>query len=279
MAGIQSDQLPFPPMEYRILVGPTDELFFDNPKRVVIFPYIADECFRAVFDFGCGCGRVARQLALQNIQPERYLGIDLHKGMIEWCQQNLTPKLPHFKFEHHNVYRMHQNKRWRKTITTLPFPAKDREFTLVNATSVFTHLVQDQAEFYHREVARILAEDGVYHGTYFLFDRDDYPMMLNGQDALYINLKDPSFAVIFAKNWIYEEAHRNGLKVIHAIVPALRGGQWVVVMAHQSYPAPEVELPESVNAPVERYYEGEGKPLHPELKILGLQKTDEDEGS
>jgi cyclopropane fatty-acyl-phospholipid synthase-like methyltransferase len=36
----------------------------------------------------------------------------------------------------------------------------DREFTLVNAMSVFTHLTEAQAPHYLRESGRILSDDG-----------------------------------------------------------------------------------------------------------------------
>lgn len=125
MSGL-ANQIPLSPPEYRHNVGAVDPKRYENPSGDLIYPIIAPHYYRKFFDFGYG--RVARNLALQKIAPERYLGIDLHKGMIEWCQQSLTLKLPHYRFEHHNVYRVHMDKRLRKKITTYSLPAKDREF-------------------------------------------------------------------------------------------------------------------------------------------------------
>jgi hypothetical protein len=78
--------------------------------------------------------------------------------MIEWCRNNLMPHAPGFEFAHHDVFHVSLNPGDGKPMT-LPFPAPDRSFTLVEATSVFTHVVESQARYYIREVARILAED------------------------------------------------------------------------------------------------------------------------
>jgi 16S rRNA G1207 methylase RsmC len=64
----------------RELVGPTDPTEFDNPSGNLVYPYLPADAYEAVLDFGCGCGRVARQLIQQSRPPQRYLGIDLHRG-------------------------------------------------------------------------------------------------------------------------------------------------------------------------------------------------------
>jgi hypothetical protein len=90
-----------------------------------------------VFDFGCGCGRIARQLMQQSPRPQRYVGIDLHRGMIEWCRENLAPHAPGFEFQHHDVFNPGLNPGTdMRPPRTRPFPVGDRAFTLVNAWSV-----------------------------------------------------------------------------------------------------------------------------------------------
>jgi SAM-dependent methyltransferase len=96
--------LPVPPIEFRRLVGPTDPSFFDNPNLLPVFPDVKEEAYASVFDFGCGCGRLARQLIQQRLRPARYLGVDRHRGMIAWCQQHLAPLAPGFAFQHHDVF-------------------------------------------------------------------------------------------------------------------------------------------------------------------------------
>ncbi|HZO07354.1 MAG TPA: class I SAM-dependent methyltransferase, partial [Solirubrobacterales bacterium] len=97
-------ELPIPPLEMREAVGPTDPAAFDNPGGAPVFPDLPESAYRSVLDFGCGCGRLARQLIQQQPQPQRYLGIDLHPVMVEWCAANLAPAAPQFEFRHHDVH-------------------------------------------------------------------------------------------------------------------------------------------------------------------------------
>ena len=75
-----------PPLEMRVLVGPTDPGLFDNPDGKLVFEGLDPEQYRSVLDFGCGCGRVARQLIQQRPRPRRYVGLDLHSGMVQLVQ-------------------------------------------------------------------------------------------------------------------------------------------------------------------------------------------------
>lgn len=232
----------------RKLVGPTEPADFDNPTRALVYPQVGPEAYEAVFDFGCGCGRVARQLMQQDPRPERYLGIDLHRGMVEWCRTNLEPAAPGFRFVHHDVFSASFNPGEDKPMTER-FPADSDEFTLVIAHSVFTHLVESQVEHYLREVARILRPDGVLLSTWFFFEKDDFPMMQEWTNALYINLVDPSAAVIFDKTWTRETARKAGLTLVAVQAPKIRGFQWTCTFAPTTSRVEEVDLPEDT-API-----------------------------
>jgi SAM-dependent methyltransferase len=210
-------------------VGPTETAAFDNPHGELIFPDLAVEAYESVFDFGCGCGRLARQLIQQQPQPQRYMGIDLHRGMIEWCQANLAPHASGFEFQHHDVLYEPWNPGEGKPATA-PFPVEDDSRTLIIAHSVFTHLIQANAEYYLGEVARILAGNGVFEATWFLFDKRQLPMMQEFQNALYINDVDPTNAVIFDRAWLVGTARAHGLGIASVLPPKARGFHWRVRM-------------------------------------------------
>jgi SAM-dependent methyltransferase len=241
---------PIPPLEMRELVGPTDPAMFDNPTGKPVYPYLSDATYEAVFDFGCGCGRIARQLIQQTPRPERYLGIDVHRGMIQWCRDNLMPAAPGFEFLHHDVLSLGLNPGEGKP-DRAPFPADNQSFTLVQAFSIFTHLTERQTVHYLSEVARILRPDGVLHSTWFLFDKRDFPMMQDFQNALYINDVDPSNAVIFDRDWLRRHATAVGLTILDVMQPTYRGHQWYVLMAPSRPGLVEVPLPDD-EAPVGR---------------------------
>jgi len=222
------DPLPMPPLGLRELVGNVDESAFDNPTGERVFAAIPGSSDDFILDFGCGCGRVARQLMQQKQPPGRYLGVDLHRGMIRWCRDNLAARSPHFMFKHQDVRNPGLNPRGRSEHVS--FPAADRSVSLLIATSVFTHLVESQAVFYLREVGRVLRDDGIAVATFFLFDKAAFPMMQDFQNALYINLNDPTNAVIFDREWLMQVAREAGLRIRHVVPPAIRGFHWYVHM-------------------------------------------------
>lgn len=46
--------------------------------------------FPAILDWGCGCGRVVRNLVFENEQRSKITAIDIDSAAIEWCQQNIA---------------------------------------------------------------------------------------------------------------------------------------------------------------------------------------------
>jgi len=234
--------LPIPPFEMRQLVGPTDESAFENPDGKPIFG-LPESQFDTVLDFGCGCGRLARQMIQQHAQPRSYLGFDLHPGMIRWCRENLTPHAPGFKFVHHDVANFSFNPGMGKP-QVLPMPGNDGLFSLVIALSVFTHTTQEDAEYYLRDVTRVLRPNGLLLASFFLFEKRYFPMMQDFQNALYINIADPWNAVIFDREWLVSSLQNLGLGVVRAQPPALRGFQWLLHIRRLSDGEPVVPLPE-----------------------------------
>jgi len=233
--------LPIPPFEMRQLVGPTDVAAFENPSGAPVFD-LAPERFDHVLDFGCGCGRLARQMLLQVPRPRRYTGFDLHAGMIKWCRANLAPLAPGFTFLHHDVANRGFNPRARRAVR--PMPVEDSSVSLLIAHSVFTHTIQAHAEYYLREAARVLRPDGEMAATFFLFEKRFYPMMQDFQNALYINTEDPTNAVIFDRQWLQATLQAFGLGVVRVQTPGVRGYQWGLHIRRISAGEPIIALPE-----------------------------------
>lgn len=116
------------------------ELFTERPV----------DSLRAVFDFGCGCGRVLRWF--QTALPGAALfGADLRRVAIDWCRDHLRGEFVA------NELRP-------------PLPYADGSFDLVYALSVFSHLNRDQCVEWMRELARVTRPDGTIlittHGAF-----------------------------------------------------------------------------------------------------------------
>jgi SAM-dependent methyltransferase len=233
--------VPIPPIELRRMVGLTNVETFDNPSGELLFslrrqsrvtPEIPVDAYDAVFDFGCGCGRVARQLLQQKPRPRRYVGIDVHRGMIAWCTQNLSPIDRNFHFRHHDVYSPTYAAENSYRLAE-PFPVNDEEFSLLIAGSVFTHLFQQQAAYYLYEVARILRPQGIAFTTWFFFDKESFPFLRPGPYCLYASL-DPTAAVIYDRRWFIDTVRRSGLCVRLTIRPQVAGHQWEVLLGKRT---------------------------------------------
>ena len=231
---ISTSDIAMPPLELRTWVGPTDTVDFDNPSGVPIYAEfgIPLESYETVFDFGCGCGRLARQLLQQNPTPRRYVGIDVHKGMIEWCQNNLTPVDVNYQFVHHDVY-SYWYAPGNKMQLAEPFPVSDADFSLVIAHSVFTHLTKSQAEYYLSEVARILTPQGIAFTSWFFFDRASFPFLPEVY-CLYTSEVDFAQAVLFDREWFIATVRNVGLGVRMTRSPGMAGQQWIVFLAKRT---------------------------------------------
>jgi len=235
------DRLPLPPIELRQLVGATEDGFYDNPSGADLFPELPPQACELVFDWGCGCGRIARQLIQQRRRPGKYVGVDLHRGMVHWCQQNLSPHAENFEFHHQDVHNLGLNPEGKATV--LPFPVPDASVTLFLAWSVFTHVNEEAATFYLNELSRVLHPAGVAVTTWFLFDKAGFPMMQAFQNALFINDVDPTNAVIFDKSWLRRTADRAGLALSSIIPPEMRGFHWKIYLKKAAAGVTHAEFP------------------------------------
>ena len=235
--------LPLPPLEYRQWVGPTDIEQYENPGRSLVYPDFRPERYESVFDFGCGCGRVARQLILQQPRPHRYVGVDVHPQLIAWCQENLQPAVPGFEFHHHDVYDKLVNAGDAKP-DVLPFPASDESVTLFEALSIFTHIVERQLAYYLREAARVLRPDGEMNASFLLFDKAEFPVLGSSRNALYVDDSYPPAAVYYDREWLQRTLSDVGLAIVRiAQAPEVRGYQWRLVLAHARAGVAAIEMP------------------------------------
>ena len=235
-------ELPLPPLELRELVGCVDLKYYDNPTGAPLYPGLAPEAWDMYLDFGSGCGRSARRLMQQDLPPRRYLGVDLHRGMVRWCQENLAPHADGFEFVHHDVHSPCLNPDpllpW-----TAPLPVDDGVCTLIEATSVFTHLVEGQTEHYLDEVARVLAPAGHMASTWFLFDKDDFAYMQDNQNALYINDRDPTNAVAYDRVWLQAALADRELVIEGVTPPRVRGFHWQLWIGRAATGVTRADIP------------------------------------
>ncbi len=122
-------------------------------------------------DVGCGIGRDAFQL-MDYLSPEgRYLGIDVTRDSIVWCQRHITPRDPRFSFHHFDAVNELYNPFGRRRTSDFRLPLPDASVDRIGLASVFTHLLEDEVLHYMREFRRVLKPDGRVHASFFLYSQ------------------------------------------------------------------------------------------------------------
>jgi SAM-dependent methyltransferase len=103
----------------------------------------ADQYPKSIYEWGCGPGRVIRQLTAVVPAGTRIFGSDYNPETIEWCQKNLSG----IEFSLNGLQP--------------PLNYEDGQFDFVYAISVFTHLSEENSLQWINELHRILRPGGV----------------------------------------------------------------------------------------------------------------------
>jgi SAM-dependent methyltransferase len=222
-------------MEFRRLVSPiVDESYYDNPTGDYIWgaldvgPLTAGQAYERVFDFGCGCGREARRLLLQRKPPATYVGVDINAPMIRWCQDNLASST--YIFHHHDVWNPNYAPENSKN-RTLPIAPLGSGFTLIEANSVFTHLHDDQTQFYLQQMNSMLAPNGIIRATWFLFNKRGFPMMAENQNTIFVSEFDTTQAVYYDWNYLRRMTSSLGYRIVKIDWAQILGFHNIIVLA------------------------------------------------
>jgi len=181
-----------------------------------------------VLDIGCGSGRIAAGLA-NVLTTGRYEGFDVDKSRVAWAQEHID--LPHFTFRHVKVRNGMYSRRTLKRGSSFTFPYPDDSFDFAIATSLFTHLVPDDAAHYLQEAARVLDRGGTLFATFFIVDdfaasnaRAGATKWLREQrpDGAWVHdPAKPEVAIGFTPEWLDRTMAEAGLTV-----DAIRYGSW-----------------------------------------------------
>ena len=124
-----------------------------------------------VLDVACGCGRFAMPLTGYLSAQSSYEGFDVIPSVIQWCRDHIQRKYPKFRFMVADVATpWSPNSAF--TSGTYRFPYQPEEFDFVYAGSLFTHLTEEGARNYLREVAAALKPGGRFVCTWLLFNSE-----------------------------------------------------------------------------------------------------------
>lgn len=165
---------------------------------------------QSILDLGCGCGRIATHLLETHTGP--YVGLDVDPKLIEWCQQEITPRFPNFTFVCADVFNLSYNPYGAIKAADYKFPFEDGQFDVAIAASLFTHLMESETENYYRELARVIRPGGTLLASHYLLDDEAERAMESSATALsfpscqgvarLLSWQVPSAAVAYPEEWV-----------------------------------------------------------------------------
>ncbi|HEU4596728.1 MAG TPA: class I SAM-dependent methyltransferase [Pyrinomonadaceae bacterium] len=147
--------------------------------------FLVEECGlkpdESVLDVGCGIGRNAVPL-IGHVRS--YDGFDIMPDAVRWCQENITPRHPNFRFSLADVRNERYNPTGARKASEYRFPYGDDSFDLVFLISVFTHMLPRDMENYLSEIARVLKPGGRCAVSYMLLNDEARRNIEKGAGAL-----------------------------------------------------------------------------------------------
>ncbi|MGA9389645.1 MAG: class I SAM-dependent methyltransferase [Candidatus Sulfotelmatobacter sp.] len=124
-----------------------------------------------ILEVGSGIGRMARPLT-GYLTTGSYEGLDIVPSGIRWCQWNITPRFPNFRFTLADIRNREYNRKGKLRAADFRFPYPDAHFDFCTLTSVFTHMLFADTDHYLGELYRVLRPGGRCLATFFLLNEE-----------------------------------------------------------------------------------------------------------
>jgi ubiquinone/menaquinone biosynthesis C-methylase UbiE len=174
-----------------------------------------------ILEIGCGMGRMALPLTKYLNAKGHYLGMDIVKEGIDWCNHKIAPNDHRFEFLHQSIYNKLYNPSAKVQTTDYKFPIENNSIDFVFLTSVFTHLLPQDVEHYLEEIKRVLKNDQNLFATFFILNEEvevykksskiSFKHKKNGYALMNENIPEANIA--YDENYLHNLYKKNGLEI------------------------------------------------------------------
>ena len=213
-----------PPLHLRRYVGPLRSFESSGAEFMGYLREIAGlQTHERVLDVGCGCGQMALHLKDYLDTNGSYVGVDIHRPSIDWCQKRIASRRRNFQFKHIDVRNFAYNPNGTQPAEAYRFPFDDRSFDLILLKSVFTHMRPPDVSNYLSEVSRLLTNNGRCLATFFLLNEEQATLAQQGANDLsfnfgegewrYVHEHSPESAIAYDETFVMQLIARYGLRL------------------------------------------------------------------
>jgi SAM-dependent methyltransferase len=148
-----------------------------------------------ILDVGCGTGLLGIAAEPFLGHDGKYIGIDVMRKDIDFCRGHYSS--PNFEFIHFDVNNPVYASMQKDTKAS--WPVESESFDLATGLSVWTHLNEEDALFYFKEISRVLKPNGKAIVTFFLLD-EIYERSLSIRSR-----QKGRFHMTFQDQWIFDQ--------------------------------------------------------------------------
>lgn len=167
-----------------------------------------------VLEIGCGIGRMAIPL-VRHLHPDgSYVGMEIDKEKVRYCIKTVGAVAPNSEFRHADIFSRYYNPQGIVLARNYRFPFEDDSFDFVLLSSVFTHMLPEDTEWYLKEISRVLAPGGMCVSSFWLTSSTLGPPFHSYSDVSEVyNEKEPEHGVVYTEQYVKDCFAASGLAI------------------------------------------------------------------